>query len=203
MNVLARRPEDVQFRFKRAPWLLRGKSAEEAIAENVELGAKAIRTRLGFDPAGFRTPGGFAEGLRGRADVQRMLAAQGYTWVSAQYAPHPIEGDPKVYLPPVLAKSQPYRYPETRLLEIPMAPVSDINAFRNAKWPLERFMAATRVAVNWAIENSAVFDMLAHPSCLGVVDPDYKTIDMICEIVRSARDRAELVDLTSVANEAV
>lgn len=202
VNVLARKPEDVQFRFKRAPWLLRGQSAGEAIAENVALGAKAIRARLGFDPAGFRTPGGFAEGLNGRADVQRMLIAQGYSWVSAQYAPHPVEGDPKVYLPPVLAKSQPYRYAETRLLEIPMAPVSDINAFRNGKWPLERFMAATRIAVNWAIENGAVFDMLAHPSCLGVVDPGYKTIDMICEIVRSARDRAELVDLTDVANGA-
>lgn len=200
VNVLARRPEEVQFRFQRAPWLLRGRSAEETISENIALAARAMKTRLGIEPAGFRTPGGFPEGLRGRPDVQRILLAQGYGWVSSQYARHPVEGDPNVYLPPVLRASQPYRYEETRLVEIPMAPVSDINAFRNGKWPLERFLEVTRIAVNWAIANGAVFDMLAHPSCLGVVDPGYRTVDMICRMVREAGDRAELVDLTAVAD---
>jgi hypothetical protein len=35
--VLAKRPEDVQFRFARAPWLIEGKTAEQAIAERARL----------------------------------------------------------------------------------------------------------------------------------------------------------------------
>jgi peptidoglycan/xylan/chitin deacetylase (PgdA/CDA1 family) len=199
VNVLARRPEEIQFRFQRAPWLIGRQTVEDVIAANIALAHQAIKTRLGIEPAGFRTPGGFAHGLRGHAGVQRILAAQGYTWVSAQYTRHPLDGDPKVYLPPALERSQPFRYEETRLVEIPMSPISDINAFRGGKWPLERFLAATRVAVEWAIEKRAVLDLLAHPSCLGIVDPDYRTVDMICSMVRRAPDRAELVDLVDIA----
>src|SRR5437660_4292446 len=33
--VLATKPEDIQFRFKRAPWLIEGKSPEQVIRENI------------------------------------------------------------------------------------------------------------------------------------------------------------------------
>src|SRR6476620_2403670 len=36
VNLLATRPEDVQFRFRRAPWLVRGKTVAEVIEQNVE-----------------------------------------------------------------------------------------------------------------------------------------------------------------------
>ncbi len=80
-----------------------------------------------------------------------------------------------------------------------MSPVSDIVAFRTGRWQLDRFLEAIRAGVEWAIANRAVFDFLAHPSALGVIDPDFRTVDMICEMVRKAGDRAEIVDLGTIA----
>jgi len=200
VNVLATRSEDVQFRFKRAPWLLRGASPQQALTDNIRLCTEAMRTRLNITPNGFRTPGGFADGLAGRADVQRMLLEQGFRWVSSKYARHPIDvADPAKYMPAALQASQPFKYSETGLVEIPMSPVSDINAFRTGRWPLERFLAATRFAVEWCIEHGAVFDLLAHPSCLGVVDREMKTLELICSLVKQAGDRAEFATLDTVA----
>src|SRR5262249_47284428 len=85
VNVLARRPEEIQFRFNRAPWLVEGKTPADVIRDNVRLTSTAMRTRLGIAPAGFRTPGGFANGLTDRPDVRRMLRDQGFRWVSSKY----------------------------------------------------------------------------------------------------------------------
>ena len=35
VNVLAKRPEDIQFRFRAAPWLIRGKTAAQVIRKNI------------------------------------------------------------------------------------------------------------------------------------------------------------------------
>src|SRR5438093_10806704 len=68
--VKATKPEDIQFRFRRAPWLIHGKRPREVIVENIKLTNMALRTRIGIDPAGFRTPGGFSDGLENAPDVQ-------------------------------------------------------------------------------------------------------------------------------------
>jgi hypothetical protein len=47
-----------------------------------------------------------------------------------------------------------------------------------------------------------VFDFLAHPSCLGIVDPHFETIDLICNMVRRAGDRAQLATLDMAAARA-
>ena len=192
--VLARKPEDLQFRFTRAPWLMRGQAPMQVIEENIRMTTEAMRTRLGISPVGFRTPGGFAEGIGGRADVQRMLQAQGFRWISGKYARHPLDDASDGYLPETLRQSQPYRYPETGLIEIPMSPVSDINAFRSGRWTLDRFQTAVRLGVEWTLANGAVYDFLAHPSCLGVVDPKFSVIDMICDLARP-------VDLETISQE--
>ncbi len=80
-----------------------------------------------------------------------------------------------------------------------MSPISGIGAFRTGQWKLEWFLEAVRRVVAWTIENKATFDFLAHPSCLGVVDPEFKTIDLICDLVAAAQDSAELVDLDRIA----
>ncbi|HUP80116.1 MAG TPA: hypothetical protein VM260_16295 [Pirellula sp.] len=67
------------------------------------------------------------------------------------------------------------------------------------KWRLEWFLQAIRRAVTWTIEHQTVFDFLAHPSCLDVVDPEFKTIDLICDLVKAAGDSAEIVDLDQIA----
>ncbi len=56
-------------------------------------------------------------------------------------------------------------------------------------------------AVTWAIEHRDVFDFLAHPSCLDVTDPEFQTIDLICDLVQKSPDKAEFADLDRRAVE--
>lgn len=203
--VLARKPEEIQYRFQRAPWLMRGRSPAEVIADNVQMCSQALQTRVGFKPAGFRTPGGFADGLAGREDVQKMLLDQGFTWVSSKYPAHtntkPGERPTKAVFDDIVraqAAAQPFVY-DSGLVEIPMSPISDIGAFRGGRWPLEDFLTAIRLGVEWAIEHRAVYDFLAHPSCLLATDPKLQSLELICDLVRQAGERARIVDLDTIA----
>ena len=207
VNVTAKRPQDVQFRFQRCPWLIEGQTAEQVIRENVRLATLALKERAGIDNRGFRTPGGFAEGLAGREDLQTMLLEAGFTWVSSKYPRHAVskpgeEPSQAIYdgIVAAQAAAQPFVYP-TGLVEVPMSPISDIGAFRTGRWRLEWFLEAIRRAMAWTIEHRAVFDFLAHPSCLGVVDPHFRAIDLICELVEKSAGRARLVDLDTIAAE--
>ena len=206
INVTATKGNDLQFRFQRAPWLLRDQSVEDAIRENIMLASKAMKTRLGINPSGFRTPGGFANGLRNHPALRAMLMELGYDWVSSLYPPHPNTDPMQRPSAQVLDAivdaqqlAQPFVYPDG-LIEIPMSPISDIGAFRTGQWKLDWFLQAIRQAVEWAIEHRAVFDFLAHPSCLYVVDPEFKSIELICELVRNAGNRAAIVDLNTIAH---
>lgn len=208
VNVKAAKPEDLQFRFQRAPWLIEGKRPHEVIRENIRLTDAALRARIGTAPAGFRTPGGFSDGLADRPDVQQLLRDLGFSWVSSLYPRHPM-GEPgkepaaEVYEGIVKAQesAQPFAYPRG-LVEVPMSPVSDIGAFRTGRWKLDWFLKAIRLAVEWTIERRAVFDFLGHPSCLYVTDPDFRAIELICELVRKAAGRAVLADLGAIAEQA-
>ena len=208
VNVLATRLPDVQFRFQRAPWLVEGRKPDDVIRENVQLCTAAMKSRLGIAPAGFRTPGGFANGLRDRADVRTILRNEGFSWVSSLYPKHEI-GEPlrepadAVYrdIVKALGQAQPFVYPDG-LIEVPMSPISDIGAFRNGRWKLEWFLKAIQLGVEWAIEERAMFDFLGHPSCLYVTDPDFRAISLICEMVRKAGNRAAIVDLGTIAARA-
>jgi peptidoglycan/xylan/chitin deacetylase (PgdA/CDA1 family) len=208
VNVKARRPAELQPRFNRAPWLVAGREPAAVVRENIQLCTDAMKARLGTAPSGFRTPGGFTNGLEDVPAVQQMLVELGFTWCSSKYprtpTPPPGEEPDAAALSAIAraqADAQPYRYPGG-LLEIPMSPISDIGAFRNLRWKLDWFLHAVRASVEWAIEHGTVFDFLAHPSCLGVVDPDGKTIELICELVAGAGERARLVTLDQLAEEA-
>ena len=54
-------------------------------------------------------------------------------------------------------------------------------------------------AVSWTIEHRAVFDFLAHPSCLDVTDPEFRTIDLICDLVHKSTEQAEFASLDHIA----
>ncbi len=205
VNVLATRPEDVQFRFKRAPWLTAGQSVEQTIAENIRLATVALRQRTGIAVEGFRTPGGFQAGLAERPDLQKLLQAQGFDWVSSKYPAHPnsppgVEPSGAILAGIVAAQAaaQPFLY-ESGLCEIPMSPASDINAFRTGRWQLEWFLESVRRGLGWAIENRAVYDFLGHPSCLYVTDPQFRVVDTICATVAKAGAAAKIVDLGTIA----
>lgn len=211
--LLAQKVDELQFRFRRSPWLLRKMSVPEAIADNIELTRTALKTRCGIEERGFRTPGGFAEGLRGREDIQRLLLAQGYSWVSSQYPVHKntvstVSGNnpppPRDVLDDIeraVGVAQPFRYP-TGLIEVPMSPISDIGAFRTGRWKLSEFIEAVKRGVERAIADGGCYDFLAHPSCLGVVDPEFKTIDAICDLVARAGSKARLASLDELAGRA-
>ncbi len=207
--LLASSPEELQYRFRRSPWLLRGRSVYEVLSDNIKLTNLALKQRIGVEANGFRTPGGFANGLNGREDIQRLVLDLGFDWVSCRYPSHAGIGDihdtnrapSEEAYDNILAaqrEAQPFLYP-TGLLEIPMSPISDIGAFRNGRWKLAYFLQAIRLAMQWVIEQRAVFDFLAHPSCLGVVDPEFQAIDLICDLVEQSAGKAEIVGLDTIA----
>lgn len=205
VNVKAATPEQIQFRFQRAPWLIAGREPATVVRENIEQCTAAMKSRLGVAPSGFRTPGGFGAGLADAPRFQQTLRELGFTWCSSRYPGHAVtkageEPDAAVVASIVRAQAeaQPFRYPGG-LVEIPMSPISDIGAFRTGRWKLEWFLRVTRAAVEHCIEHGLVFDFLAHPSCLGVADPECRTVEMICELVATHREQAELTDLEGVA----
>jgi peptidoglycan/xylan/chitin deacetylase (PgdA/CDA1 family) len=198
--LLAKTADEIQFRFKRAPWLIASKTVPEVLEENVRMASAAIRKRLGIDPQGFRTPGGFHDGLRGRADLQQMLQRQGFRWISAtSRKTNPEFAQAWKSVEAELPNSQPFRYPETGLIDIPMSPVSDIQAFRNGRWNLDDFITILERVIDWTIERGQTFDLLAHPSCIGVVDPEMKTLAMISRKVRDSNGHAVLATLNDIA----
>ena len=208
VNVRATKPADIQFRFQRSPWLIEGRQPAEIIRENIRLTSAALKSRLGIEAAGFRTPGGFGPGLADREDVQKMLLGLGFRWASSKYPAHantqPMEEPSGETIASIVAaqkEAQPFRYP-SGLIEVPMSPISDIGAFRTGRWKLDWFLRAIRAGVEWAIENGHCYDLLAHPSCLYVVDPKFQAIDLICDLVEQLRSRAKLATLEEFASRA-
>jgi peptidoglycan/xylan/chitin deacetylase (PgdA/CDA1 family) len=208
--LLAKTPSEIQYRFSRAPWLIHDRPVAEVLRENIELTNRALKERLGVKANGFRTPGGFATALNGREDLQKMLQGLGFDWISCKYAAHAGIEDlvashktapSEAAYANILAaqpESQPFLYP-TGLMEIPMSPISDIGAFRNGRWQLEHLLKAIRLAMEWVIEKRAVFDFLCHPSVIGVKDPKFQAIDLICNLVERSNGAAEIVTLDVIA----
>lgn len=206
VNVLAQTPAELQYRFQRAPWLIRHKSVAEAIRENIELTSEAMRHRLGIAPRGFRAPGGFNNGLKDRPDIRQLLHDLGFHWCSSLYPQHRTTAAGEAPgeqiwndLPRAWAEAQPFRY-QDGLWEIPMSPISDVTAFRSQRWQLGWFLEAIRRAIDWAVAHRAVFDFLCHPSCLVVEDPAGEVFHAICRAVQQAGSAAALVSLDEIAH---
>jgi hypothetical protein len=205
VNIKATRLPDLQFRFQRSPWLVAGREPLDVIRENIRLTTEAMKSRLGISPSGFRTPGGFGPGLSDREDLQKLLLDLGFKWASSKYPGHKIGAAGEVPSDEVIASiadgvsaAQPFKY-SSGLIEVPMSPISDIGAFRTGRWKLEWFLRAIRAAVEAAIERRQAYDFLCHPSCMYVVDPEFKTIDLICALVEKADSSAALVDLETLS----
>jgi hypothetical protein len=207
--LLAQNADELQFRFQRAPWLIRGRDVKEVIRENIALTNIALKERVGVEANGFRTPGGFATGLHSREDLQQLLLGLGFHWISCTYPAHAgivdLHGttnspSQEAYDNILAAQppAQPFAYP-TGLIDLPMSPISDIGAFRNGRWHLDYFLKAIRLALDWVVRERAVFDFLAHPSCLGVMDPEFRAMDLICDTVARSAGAAEIVTLDQIA----
>lgn len=209
VNVWTKNPEEVQFRFKRSPWLIKGMSVPDILQDNIRLTSLAMKQRLGFGPDGFRTPGGSYLALDGREDLQQLMLDEGFSWVSSKYPQHAYSkaGEQPTdetfsSIVNAMQKAQPYRYP-TGLIEVPMSPISDVGAFRTSRWKREDFLKSIQQCVEWAIEHGAVFDFLCHPSIMYVEDPEFEVIKLICRLVENAGDKAEIAGLSEIARRAV
>ena len=205
VNVKATELSQVQYRFQRAPWLAYGKTPTQLIDENIRMCTLAMKERLGIRPNGFRTPGGFTNGLKDRPDIQNMLLSQGYTWVSSLYPRHPVKSDTGAPQPGELEAitaqqeaSQPFIYP-SGLIELPMNPPSDVTTLRTGRWKLADFRKGVESSLDWCIERGKVWDFLSHPSAIGVADPNFEIIDLIIDRVKRSGSRARLVSLDTVA----
>ncbi|MEY4939983.1 MAG: hypothetical protein RIQ93_1718, partial [Verrucomicrobiota bacterium] len=80
-------------------------------------------------------------------------------------------------------------------------PISDVTAFRNG-WQLEHFLQSTRLGVERTIREGGALDFMCHPAVLSNKDPEFRTIDLIGDLVAKAGERAGIVDLATIAREA-
>jgi len=206
VRITATKTEDVQYRFRRSPWLIAGMTPAEAIYENIRLCEIAMQQRLGIKPAGFGAPYSFSGGIAGRPDVQKMLLSLGYTWVGSKYAgPNvrardPVAADYDAFVA-VQKDHQPFIYP-TGLIEIPCSPPTDVDVFRSHQWKLDEVLRLVERLIEWTIENRAMFDLGVHPSIMYVEDPEFKIANLMCDMVNAAGDRAAMVDLGTFAERA-
>src|SRR5262245_36450984 len=205
VNIRATRPEDIQFRFQRSPWLIAGREPANVIRENIRITTEAMNSRLGIPPSGFRTPGGFPNGLSDREDLQKMLLDLGFTWVSSKYPGHKTgmagEEPTQAVIESIAAatgEAQPFKYPSD-LVEVPMSPISDIGAFRTGRWRLEWFLRAIRGGVERVIDRRGVFDFLGHPSCLYATARQSKPTDKLCNLPEQAGPRAQLPEIVALS----
>lgn len=207
VNVWSKSPS-CQYIFNRAPWLVEGKTAPEVIKHNIDITTQAMKTRLGIEPVGFRTPGGSGAGLRKRPDVQKMLLDCGFDWASSLAggpsfaAENPTDKDFKK-----IAASQkhfqPFIYP-SGLVEVPFSPFTDVSVFRRRpkRWNLDDYLRMIELSMQWTIDNHAMFDFLTHPSIMYVEDPDLKAFTLICDMVNASNGHAAIVGLDTIAQRA-
>ena len=205
VNLLATSPANTQFRFARSPWLIKNKTVTEILRENIRLTEIALKQRTNINQTGFRTPGGFSQGLTGRADLQQLLLELGFSWISSKYPRHLAtrdqQGVPQSTYDNIIQAqqdAQPFKY-ESGLIEIPMSPISDVNAFRSNFWTLDEFTKAISMSVKSVIAKRQVYDFLCHPSCLLVEDPDHKTLQTIIKTVQAKPDLAGISTLDEIA----
>ena len=205
VNLLATTPPQTQFRFSRSPWLIRDKTVSEILRENIRLTEIALQQRAGIKQTGFRTPGGFNQGLSERPDLQNLLLELGFSWVSSKYPRHLAKRDPQGVgqttfdnIVQSQTDAQPFKY-KSGLIEVPMSPISDVNAFRSNFWTLDEFIQAVSLCVEAVIEKKQVYDFLCHPSCLVVEDPEHKTLQTIINLVKSNLDSASFSTLNEIA----
>ncbi|MBM3458462.1 MAG: hypothetical protein FJX77_08030, partial [Armatimonadetes bacterium] len=195
VNVKAKQWDQVQVTYRLDPSLQRSHATPlDAIREEVLATTRAMEARLGVAPAGFRTPGGFTNGLEDVPEVQDLLKEAGFQYVSSHYK-FPIElesyrGYPIRNRPTweqleeatrwSVTNLQPYRY-GNGLLEIPMMGVSDIWAFRVLDLEREEWFRLMELGVDIAAETGSLFSILMHPQVLASRDPHAVTARRVVE----------------------
>ena len=192
VSVKAQDIPQLQPVYANAPWRAAGLSALECIEREIQQTSTAIYEKLGVAPTGFRTPGGFNNGLDDVPAVQEVLSDAGMQYASARYY-FPV--DPEKKRPPaeVLNQAmeasidalQPSRYPNG-LPELPLAGITDIWAFRVLDLDRWEFINVLKRGIDHAHANQQVLSLCFHPPVLAVRDPH---CDMLNVVLRYALDK--------------
>lgn len=187
------------------------------LEEELERSNHLLAERLGLTSTVLRGPGGYAEGLRGLPENQRVILDHGYRWVSCRYAPELRSGDrdAAVRNPSV---DPPFAY-DTGLIELPIQTWTDRSffdthqcvdpaawaAFR-AEWGHKRLpegfvpaWTAPDALKRWIEYNLAVADHVYqsrllcvicwHPYSHYVHDPDNRMLPALLEWAASQPER--------------
>jgi len=200
-------PEKLQFKFRRAPWLVEGRKPLEVVEENIRLANSALRHRLGLAKVrGFRASEEYTTGLETMPEVQAMLKRLGFDWVGTKFArvasgPAGSRPDAKLFeaIKASQALTQPFIYP-SGLVEIPKGAVGDVGAFRTSLWGLGDYLESVRSGVEWAIENGGFYGFAAHSSVLAMRDPEFKVYQLIFDLAKQAGDRVDFLTMDQVAD---
>jgi peptidoglycan/xylan/chitin deacetylase (PgdA/CDA1 family) len=200
--------------YESCPWRAGRQQAQETVRQEIRMTTEAIRTCLGVEPKGFRSPGGFINGLQDAEHVQRMLMEEGFWWVSTHYndglfaecyqastsdAFHQV---PEEKLIEAFNSSehvlQPYRY-ASGLYEIPLAGITDVVAWRGYGMELGAWLRILQHAVDYAYEHGLMFTLTTHPAVLASIDPFCRTIDVVLRRALEKKGGVWLPDLEDVA----
>jgi len=187
VNVKAQRFADLQLAYSNDPSLLQGAGTPlDVIANEVSCTSDLIEHRLGVRPQGFRTPGGFGNGLHDAPPVQDLLKEHGFAYCSSHYdcaLPTERPFDWSVLERGVgesLRSLQPYRYPNG-LLEVPMMGISDIHAYRVRDMDRSEFTRLLEHGVDVAAREDLTFSILMHPAVQASRDPHGDTVKRLVE----------------------
>jgi peptidoglycan/xylan/chitin deacetylase (PgdA/CDA1 family) len=185
VNVRAQEIPQLQVTYAAAPWRAHGRSALTCIRDELRQTSSAMRETLGVDPVGFRTPGGFVDGLHSVPEFQNLLKDEGFGYASSHFR-FPV--DPTQKRPPrerletamreSLDTLQPYRYPNG-LPELPPTGITDIWGFRYLDLDRWEFIDLLKHGVDHAHDNGQVFTMTFHPPVLAARDPHCDVLEMV------------------------
>lgn len=192
VSVKAQDIPQLQPVYANAPWRAAGLNALECIEREVRQTSTAITEKLGVAPTGFRTPGGFNNGLDDVPAVQEVLSDAGMQYASARYY-FPVDPEQKRPSADVLNQAmeasvdalQPSRYPNG-LPELPLAGITDIWAFRVLDLDRWEFINVLKRGIDHAHANRQVLSLCFHPPVLAVRDPH---CDMLNIVLRYALEK--------------
>lgn len=196
------------------PWCAAGRSAQEIVRQEIQMTTGAIKSCLGTNPKGFRSPGGFVNGLQDVENVQQMLQHEGFWWVSTHYNDGLISSRYKLATFEAVNKLdvhtlieafnrsehilQPYRY-KSGLLEIPLAGITDVVAWRGYGSNLGDWLSMLSAGVDYAHKHGLIFTLTTHPAVLAAIDPCCQSIEVILTKAIGKEEGVWLPDMEEVA----
>jgi peptidoglycan/xylan/chitin deacetylase (PgdA/CDA1 family) len=185
--VKARTWDSLQVTYRNDPSLASGYAAPiDAVRDEIQRTTEVMTDRLGERPRGFRTPGGFTNGLEDAPEVQDLLKEEGFDYVSSHYkfpvtpGKRPSWDEMESAMRWSVANLQPYRHPNG-LLELPMMGISDIWAFRYMDMEREEWLKMLELGIDTAAEGGHAFSILMHPQVLASRDPHAATMSRVLE----------------------